>query len=228
MGERVRPSDLAASMAAGVKECFVRRLDARILLTSEIDDTVFALVTAFLRTAGASVSGPLTIAGQDSLVRALGRPGTDLIVVIGGTGFGCSGYAPSALAEAGSLIASGLALRPGEAGGCGLVNGKPILLVPPRLEAALAILLLLAQPCLDILMRAAPARLLHRGVLTRKLVSTVGLSEIALLRDVNSGLEPLAIADLTLSSIAAADAWLAVPPGCEGMAAGTLVEARAL
>jgi molybdopterin molybdotransferase len=227
-GELVRPIDVASGIAAGIEECSIRRLDAGLLLASQPDEAACTLVTAFLRKSGASISTPLSFTNQASLSRALGESGADLIIVIGGTGFGLPGHAPSAVAEAGTLITHGLALRPGEAGGCGLVNEKPVLLVPHRLEAALAMMLMIAQPCLDLLFGTAPARAMRRGILTRKLASTVGLSEIALLRDVDAGLEPLAIADLSLSAISSADAWLAVPPGGEGVAAGTIVEAHAL
>ena len=39
---------------------------------------------------------------------------------------------------------------------------------------------------------------------------------------------PLAVGDLSLDAIARADAWLAVPGGAEGFAAGTPVDAYML
>ncbi len=104
----------------------------------------------------------------------------------------------------------------------------PVFLVPDRLEAALAIWLMLLRPCLDRLTGTPPAEAAIRGPLTRKIASTVGLTEVALLRRTPAGLEPVAVADLTLSAVAAADAWLAVPPNSEGFAAGATVEAYAL
>ena len=61
--------------------------------------------------------------------------------------------------------------------------------------------------------------------MTRKIASGLGMSEIALLRLTRDGLLPLACGDLTLSAIAAADHWLAVPPESEGFPPGELVEA---
>jgi molybdopterin molybdotransferase len=227
-GERVRPIDVAAAVTAGIGECSIRRLEVRVLFVSQYDKAAGTLVAAFLTKAGASVSASLSVAGQASLARALGEPGADLDIVIGGTDFGRPGDSSCAVAEVGTVIAHGLALRPGEAGGCGLVDRKPVLLVPARLEAALAMMLMVAQPCLDFMLAAAPACAMQRGILTRKLVSTIGLSEIVLLRHIDGGLEPLATADLTLSAIVSADAWLGMPPGSEGAAAGMMIEAFAL
>ena len=59
----------------------------------------------------------------------------------------------------------------------------------------------------------------------RKIVSGLGMTEIALFRRKPEGLLPLGCGDLTLSAIAAADHWLAVPAESEGFAAGELVDA---
>jgi molybdopterin biosynthesis enzyme len=100
-----------------------------------------------------------------------------------------------------------------------------VILVPGRFEAALAVTLMLVIPCLDYLMDATPRRATVSGSLTRKVASMVGLTDLVLLRKVEQGLEPLTTGDVTLTAIAAADAWLAVPPGSEGFAAGETVTA---
>ena len=64
--------------------------------------------------------------------------------------------------------------------------------------------------------------------LARKIASSVGIAEIALLAREGDAWLPLAIGDLPLQAIARADAWLAVPGGSEGFAAGTAVDAYML
>jgi molybdopterin biosynthesis enzyme len=64
--------------------------------------------------------------------------------------------------------------------------------------------------------------------LARKIASAVGITEIVLLKKMDGAWMPLAIGGLSLEAIARADAWLAVPAGSEGYAAGTPVEAYML
>ncbi|MEI9923084.1 MAG: hypothetical protein WDN50_05690 [Bradyrhizobium sp.] len=64
--------------------------------------------------------------------------------------------------------------------------------------------------------------------LARKISSSVGIADIALLRKMDGAWMPLATGDLSLDHIMRADAWLAVPGGSEGFAAGTPVEAYRL
>ncbi|WP_432807314.1 hypothetical protein [Microvirga terrae] len=227
-GERVRSIDIACGLAAGVETCAVRQLRTRLLVAPESNETLCTLVATLLRRAGSLVSAPSGFGGRADLAAALGEPGADLIVVIGGSGFWRSDVRSSSVAGVGALIAYGLAVRPGEAGGCGIVNEIPVLLIPSQMEAALALMLTVAQPCLSMYLAAAAERPLHRGRVTRKIVSAVGMSDVALLRNVNGELEPLAVADLSLSAIAAADAWIMIPPSSEGIAVGTVVEAQAL
>ncbi|TIM18899.1 MAG: molybdopterin-binding protein, partial [Mesorhizobium sp.] len=53
----------------------------------------------------------------------------------------------------------------------------------------------------------------------------VGLAEIVLLKQQQDRWRPLAIGDFSLEAIRLADAWLAIPGGSEGWAAGTPVGA---
>jgi molybdopterin biosynthesis enzyme len=227
-GDRVRSIDVACGLTAGIDSCSVRRLKPRLLTAPESNEAVGMLVATLLRRTGTFLSVPRPFVSRADLGVALCEPGTDLIIVIGGSGFWRSENLPDSVAGVGTLITHGLAVRPGEAGGCGIVNKIPVLLIPSQIEAALALMLTVVQPCLSILLDTGPARATRRGILSRKLVSDVGLSEVALLRDVNGEFEPLAVADLSLSAVAAADAWLMLPPSSEGIAAGTVIEAHSL
>ena len=64
--------------------------------------------------------------------------------------------------------------------------------------------------------------------LARKIASSVGIAEIVLLERADDSWMPLAVGDLSLEAIARADAWLVVPGGSEGFAAGTPVDAYML
>jgi hypothetical protein len=64
--------------------------------------------------------------------------------------------------------------------------------------------------------------------LARKIASSVGIAEIALLERNNDGWVPLALGDLSFQTIMKASAWLSVPGNSEGFAAGTAVGAYVL
>jgi hypothetical protein len=72
---------------------------------------------------------------------------------------------------------------------------------------------------------AQPAPTPNAAPLARKLTSTIGFTEIALLARSGEAWAPLAIGDLPLSAVARAETWLAVPPGHEGYPAGHPVAA---
>ncbi len=156
-------------------------------------------------------------------------PGLDLLARLAAqSGFSVSrvGSADASLrviargpGEAGPLAE--LALRPGEAA---FGVDPAVVAVPARLDGALAAWLVLLRPLLERAAGAAPVAP-RSGPLRRKIASAVGLTELALLRADGDGFDPLAVGDLPLSAIAAADAFLAVPPSSEGYAAGETVRA---
>ena len=61
--------------------------------------------------------------------------------------------------------------------------------------------------------------------LLRKIASSVGIAEIVLLNRDEDGWLPVAVGEWSLQAIARAEAWLAVPGGSEGFAAGAAVDA---
>jgi molybdopterin molybdotransferase len=229
-GERLRQTDIAVARGIGVERVVIRTARVRIIsLIEGHADMTGSLVGACAEARGAAVER-IALRSRDvgSIGAALRQEGADLIVVVGGTGLGHDDHAAEALAQAGALIAHGLALRPGETSGCGVVDTTPVILVPGRPEAALAAALLLVRPCLDHLMTASPERSCVSGRLTRKISSTIGMTELVMVRVNGHDLEPIAVADVTLAAIAQADAWLTVAPESEGCAAGETATAFVL
>jgi molybdopterin biosynthesis enzyme len=203
VGRRLRALDAAAGLAAGLPRALVRR--PVLAVAAPEGDPAALLVAAIGHARGAAVlRAPPGELGDGDVVMALGDP------------------APVAtrLAREGSLVAAGLALRPGETGACGLMGGRPVIAAPARIEAAFALFVALVGPCLDRLSGAPPEEPSFEGPLTRKVSSTVGLTEIALVRVTKGGLEPLGVADLTLQALLRAQGWFAVPPEEEGAPAG--------
>jgi molybdopterin molybdotransferase len=116
-----------------------------------------------------------------------------------------------------------LALRPGEAASAGLAaDGALELTLPTRFDAMVGAWCAVALPLLAKLMdQELAARPLP---LSRKVTSTVGLTEIALLKTEGGVAHPLCIGDITLAAFAAADAFAVLPAASEGLAAGALID----
>ena len=103
----------------------------------------------------------------------------------------------------------------------------PVIVLPGAPDQALAAWWTLALPVLDRLSGRQPRQAVTLP-LSRKIASSVGIAEIVLLEVNDAAWMLLAVGDLSLETIARADAWLAVPGGAEGFAAGTPVDAYML
>lgn len=114
----------------------------------------------------------------------------------------------------------GLALNPGRDIRLDEDAGTPTLVLPARFDSVVAGFHALVLP----MVAALTGRRLRRIArpLTRKLVSQVGVCDIALLRTTEAGYEPLAVGRVALSSLLAADAVAVIDPFSEGSAAGDL------
>jgi molybdopterin biosynthesis enzyme len=102
-----------------------------------------------------------------------------------------------------------------------------VIALPGAPDQALAAWWTLALPALDRLSGSEKRRMTTLP-LGRKIASSVGIAEIVLLQKTDDAWMPLATGELSLEAIAGADAWLAVPGGSEGYAAGTPVSAYML
>jgi molybdopterin molybdotransferase len=229
-GRWVRPLDLLIARAAGLERLNVRRprLSVVDIAASSGQAATAKLISENATAAGASVICTKA-AGRDavSIARALDTGACDMLVTIGGSGVGRTDATIAALAERGEVVAHGIALQPGQTAAVGRIEGIPVIVLPGAPDQALAAWWTLALPVLDRLSGLWP-----RGRVTlplaRKIASSVGIAEIVLLQDIEKAWMPLAVGDLSLETIARADAWQVVPAVSEGFAAGTAIEAYML
>ena len=228
-GRRLRPLDLMLARATGLKKVAIRSPRLHLInIPAVAGHTVTAqLIAESARAAGADVIYSQAN-GRDasSVAKALPRERCDLIVTVGGTGVGRTDATVEALTMRGTLIAHGIALQPGRTTALGKANNIPVVALPGAPDQALAAWWTLALPVLDRLSGHLP----HAETLplTRKISSSIGIADIALLRKIDGTWMPLATGDLSLDHIVRADAWLAVPGSSEGFAAGTPVDAYML
>ena len=225
-GDRLRPVDLAACAAAGLARLPVREPRLRLLPLrgSTVANAAARLVATDIERRGGAVRVDEPGRGLDVAVAA---ENADAIVVIGGTGAGRNDTSVHMLAREGRVAVHGLALAPGETAALGFAGARPVLLLPGRLDAALAVWLLLGR---RMLARLAGGKSEEPGeslTLSRKVASAVGLAELVPVRRREGGeAEPLASRYLPFSALTRADGWILVPAGSEGYAAGARVEVR--
>jgi molybdopterin molybdotransferase len=162
-----------------------------------------------------------------SISEALDATACDLLITIGGCGVGRTDATVVALAQRGEVIAHGIALRPGGTSAICRIGNTPVIAVSGSADHALAAWWTLALPSLDRLF-GRQARRTTVLPLARKIASSVGIAEIALVAQKDDSWVPLAVGDLPLKAIVSAQAWLMVPASSEGFAAGTAVAAYML
>ena len=226
-GERLRMIDLAALAATGLSRLAVREPRVRLLPLrgSAIVIAAARLIAGDIERRGGTVK--LDDAGRD-LGTVLAAENTDAIVVIGGTGSGRNDTGVHTMARDCEVAVHGIAVTPGETAAVGFAGPRPILLLPGRLDAALAIWLLVGRRILDRLAMAnnADRDSVEMLPLARKVSSTVGLAEVVPVRRGAGQAEPLASKYLPLSALARSDGWILVPAESEGYSAGSPVQIR--
>jgi molybdopterin molybdotransferase len=229
-GRRVRPLDLLIARVAGLEKLNVRRPRLRVVNIPAVSATTATaqLISQSAREAGAD----LTFAeagGRDglSIATAADPDACDFLVTIGGSGVGRTDAAIAALVRRGAVMAHGIALQPGRTSAAGRIGKVPVIALSGAADQALAAWWTLVLPVLDRL-SGLRQRESFTLPLARKIASAVGIAEIALLERIDGAWMPLAVGEFSLEAIARADAYLAVPGGSEGFAAGTPVDAYIL
>jgi molybdopterin molybdotransferase len=224
-GRRVGPLDLAVARAAGLQTLRVRRPRLRVVNIPANAGTTAHLISEYARGVGVEVIAA-EAKGRDgeSIAREIEADSCDLLVTIGGSGVGRSDAAVIALARCCDVLAHGIALQPGRTAAAGRIGKVPVIALPGGADQALAAWWTLALPVLDRLSGRQQRQRLTLP-LARKIASSVGIAEIVLLERNAGTWMPLAVGELSLETIARADAYLVVPDGSEGFAAGTPVDA---
>jgi molybdopterin molybdotransferase len=233
-GERLRAVDVAVLRAAGIPRLVVRAPRLTIITANPfidaVDDTVAPLLMRMIYHEGGDAA--ILPGGRDgtaTLEPALEQAKhADARVIVGGTGAGRHDASVRTVARLGRIEMHGVGLTPGETAALGSLDARPVLILPGRLDAALAAWLVLGR---HLLMRLTGRGRAEPGIrvrLARKITSTVGLAEVVLVRRGDDGVEPIAAGCFPLHALAQANGWLLVPPEREGFPAGATVDMHAL
>ena len=217
-GERLRAVDVAALQAVGLSRVRVREPRVRVV-------SVGADMAALAVARGVAAQGANVIFVR-ALERALAED-ADAVIAVGGTGAGRNDTSVTLLARAGQVDIHGFGLAPGESAALGSVRHQPVLLLPARLDAALAGFLVVGTALLRHLAGAITSQPEMPLTLTRKIVSTVGMTEVVPVRRNPEGIEPLASGHWPMQALTRADGWVLVAAESEGFPAGAQLAMRA-
>jgi molybdopterin molybdotransferase len=227
-GRRLGPLEIALLLAAGIKIARIR--EPRLLLVRAqpqpdlILDAAIECIADAIRSEGGV---PSVHSAEGGLLHALNDSIADAVVTIGGTGTGASDATARTLAAAGELHVHGVALVPGETAALASVGPRPVLALPGRLDAALAVWLVIGRRLLARLTGRNDAEPMMKAKLARKIASPLGLAEVVPVRVRDGAAQPIASGYLSLAALAQADGWILVPPDSEGYPAGAEVVIRA-
>ncbi|MET4802957.1 molybdopterin-binding protein [Bradyrhizobium sp. LB11.1] len=215
---------LMLARVAGSERLSVRRPRLRIVNAPGATATM-QMIAGIARAAGLDASAHEACARDaTSIAEALDVSACDLLLTIGGSGVGREDAAVTALAQCGAEFTHGLALQPGRTAAAGRLGRVPVVALPGAPAPALAVWLALVLPLIDKISARQPRRRVTQP-LARKIASSVGIAEIALLAEEHKTWMPLAVGEWPLHAIARADAWLLIPASHEGFAAGEPVDA---
>ncbi len=227
-GRKLRAHDAAILRIANVSSVSVRAPRIRIVQAGPVDDTIVASAAAMIAAAIVADGGTAMDGVNGSLESALQNKDADAIVAIGGTGAGKNDASVTTLSRRGSVAFHGIGLNPGETAAIGVAGGKPVLLVPGRIDAALACWLALGRKILARLTGGGVENVTTPLKLIRKITSTIGIADVILLTSRGGQAEPFARGYWPMQAMTRADSYLIVPPESEGFAAGATVNASPL
>jgi molybdopterin molybdotransferase len=243
VGRVLLPADLGLLRALGVERVrVVRRPRVAILPTGEelvapgeepppgrmIDSNGVMLAGATAEWGGEPALRPLYSDRPREIAGALEdlAAAADLVVTSGGTSVGARDQVVEALAAAGDVAFHGVAIQPARPVAAGTVRGVPVLCLPGFPAATFIAAFVFLRPALGRLGRRPPLEpRVRRGVLTRKIVSTLGLRSYTRVLLEAGRVEPVRTSGAgVLSSIVRANGFVVTPENCEGAPEGAQVD----
>lgn len=249
-GHRLRAVDVAAIAAAGITEVLVRRRPVVAVLPTgdeirplgcepgigEILDTNSLMLAGQAGEHGCEVlSLPIEPDDPERIAAAVldAAQRADLVVVIAGSSAGRDDHTASVVAQVGTLVVHGVAVRPGHPVVLGVVGATPVIGAPGYPVSAALTFEIFAAPMLAALQGTTTVtRQAVTARLARKLASPLGMDDWVRVRLGRVGgrivATPLPRGAGVLTSLVRADGLLVVPAGLEGHHAGTDVEVQLL
>ncbi len=250
-GDRLGPGQIAAAAAAGRARLWVHprprvavlstgnevRPPGAVLAPGQVHDAAGPALAALVREAGCDprVLGPVPD-DRARLAAALARAASDAdaVLTVGGVSMGRRDLLVETLAGLGEARGWRIALRPGKPFALGAVGRVPVFGLPGNPAAALAAFEALVRPALLVLQgRPGTPRPSVAGELATAFRQRPGRLHLVRARawreDGRLLVAPAGPQGAgSIASLAAANAWLVVPPAVERLEVGATVEVRAM
>ncbi len=225
-GRALRGLDIAVLSALRVMRVSVRTPTVRIVQARTDDGIANAITSMLVDLIGSHGAANLSPDSAEATFQDAQQ--RDAIIVVGGSGVGTRDASVRVLARAGRVVAHGIGLSPGETSAFGFVGSTPVLIIPGRLDAALAVWHVLGARMIARLSGRTDAPMARHAKLARKIASTIGLVEFVPVATEADMVTPLASAYLPWRALAQATGYVLVPAQQEGFAPGTLVPVNPL
>jgi molybdopterin molybdotransferase len=246
-GRRIKPHDIALLAALGMPRLWVTR-NPRVGIIATGDELVepgkslrrgeiydansYSIFSMVKRDGGkprlCGIVRDDYNALKDSMERALRE---DVVIISGATSVGERDYIPKIVGELGEILFHGVAMRPGEPMGVGLIGEKLVFMLPGYPVAAIFAYETFVRPALEKMQgcEAGDRYPKVKGRLKRRVASELGRRDYVrvTLKFTGDGLvaEPLMVKGSgVISSLVKADGFVVVPENTEGIEEGTTVE----
>ncbi len=246
----IRPVDMAAMIASGHTDVLARRRPVVAVIptgselvepgsglrTGEIIDFNSTMLAALATECGAHAVRRHIVRDEAGLLKqaiAEALDASDLVVINAGSSAGREDFTADVIAEIGTVVVHGVAIKPGKPVILGIAKGKPLIGIPGYpVSAALTFNLFVKPLLLSLhgLRSAGPETVTAK--LSRQLASSLGQEEFVRVKlgSVSGNLiaTPVTRGAGALMSLVRADGMLRIPPESEGIAAGQTVSVELL
>jgi putative molybdopterin biosynthesis protein len=252
----IRPYDMGALVAAGVFKLMVRRKPRVIIIPTGTEIVGYRDVTDFgqLKSNRIIDSNSITLSGlvreahgephvfditpdEESAIKSVllkaADSDADLILINAGSSAGSKDYTAGILAEAGEVLAHGVAMMPGKPTILGSIHGKPVIGIPGYPVSAILAFEQFARPLLFNLQglppqagRSIPVRA------SREIPSKLGTEEFVRVNIGRVGnlciATPLPRSAGSITTLTRAEGMIRIPPSSEGVSQDEEIKAELL
>lgn len=249
-GQMLRPQDLGALLASGVlavpvvKKPVVTFIPTGTELVSPRPDPRSGEIIEFnsrvvlgqvAEWGGVPVRNPIVIDNYDLIKAAVLKAveTSDIVIVNAGSSAGREDFTVHVLSELGTVLAHGVAIKPGKPVMIGVVDGKPVIGLPGYPVSTWLTSDLFVKPLIyRALGMPAPQRPTVTATLARRLTSPMGVEDYVRVKLGRVGEKlvatPMGRGAGVISSLVRADGLLVVPAGREGIGEGSDVSVELL
>jgi molybdopterin molybdotransferase len=246
-GRKIKPQDIAITAGMGISKLTVYRQPTVAIIatgdelrepgsklgSSEIyDANSYSMHALIKRISGLPRMQGIVRDDYEELKGAVRKAlSADVVLISGATSVGEKDFVPKAIAELGEVLVHGIAMRPGEPTGFGVVDGKLVFMLPGYPVAAIFAYETFVRAALEKMQGLQTSRKYLRitGQLKRKIASEIGRRDYVRVKLDLNGEQPMVEPIRTsgsgiISSLVRADGFVVVPENTEGLEQGTIVE----